>query len=71
MNLITLIGEIDPIGSVVHFKAHEEMKLTIFLMLNHSYKMRHIEVSQRSECYTYIKCNNWNICTILKVTKLS
>ena len=53
MNLITLIGEIDPIGSVVHFKAHEEMKLTIFLMLNHSYKMRHIEVSQRSECYTY------------------
>ena len=70
MNLITLIGEIDPIGSVVHFKAHEEMKLTIFLMLNHSYKMRHIEVSQRSECYTYIKCN-WNIFTILKVTKLS
>ena len=70
MNLITPIDEIDPIGSVVHFKAHEEMKLTIFLMLNHSYKMRHIEVSQRSECYTYIKCY-WNIFTILKVTKLS
>ena len=50
MNLITLIDEIDPIGSVVHFKAHEEMKPTIFPILNLSYKMRHIEVSQRSEC---------------------
>ena len=56
MNLITQIDEIDLIGSVVHFKAHEEMKLTIFPILNVSYKMRHIEVSQRSKCYTYIKC---------------
>ena len=72
MNLITLIGEIDPIGSVVHFKAHEEMKLTIFLMLNHSYKMRHIEVSQRSTCDTYIKCRTrFNIFSILKATLLS
>ena len=50
MNLITQIDEIDLIGSVVHFKAHEEMKPTIFLILNLSYKMTHIEVSQRSEC---------------------
>ena len=72
MNLITLIDEIDPIGSVVHFKAHEEMKLTIFLILNLNYKMRHIEVSQRSTCDTYIKCrNNWNIFSILKTTLLS